>query len=48
MARLNAEIVAQIRAEPSTSTYRELGKKYGVHFATIGKIRRGELWPVSK
>ena len=43
-AKLSACDVLEIRRLSPEMTQRELGRKYGVHHATIGKILRGESW----
>jgi hypothetical protein len=43
-ARLNADTVRTIRANPLGLTARELASRYGVHYRTIEKVRHYETW----
>lgn len=40
---LRPEIVRQIRASPKS--YLEIAAEFGVYWGTVGKIKRGELYP---
>jgi hypothetical protein len=40
--KLATEDIEQIRA--SSATNKDLARQYGVHFHTIARIKRGELW----
>lgn len=41
--QLAPEVVRQIRESPKS--YLEIAKEFGVYFGTVGKIKRGELYP---
>ncbi len=42
--KLTALDVTRIRALASEHTYRQLAKQFGVSYATIGNVLRGETW----
>lgn len=48
-AKLTPDEVAQIRSAYAMgeATQVELGRRYGVHSATVSRIVRGERWPMS-
>ena len=46
VSKLTEEKVRKIRREYKRGniTYKKLGKRYNMHFTTIGQIIRGERW----